>query len=144
MGRRNCKSGRETTDRATRIHRECRLFGEPVEKGDMKLPWTFMRLLALLLVGYGMAFEVKAAPLGLHRLFSSHMVLQRDAGDPVWGWATPGATVTVKVYNQNTALVQTRTAVAGPDGRWQVSVGPFGLVANNATWSVTISDGATT
>jgi autotransporter-associated beta strand protein len=103
-----------------------------------------MRLLALLLVGYGMAIEVKAAPLGLHRLFSSHMVLQRDADDPVWGWAAPGITVTVKVYNQNAALVQTRTAVAGSDGRWRVSVGPFGLVANNAPCSVTISDGATT
>ncbi|MEI6077890.1 MAG: sialate O-acetylesterase [Verrucomicrobiota bacterium] len=72
------------------------------------------------------------------------MVLQRDAADPVWGWVTPGTTVTVKVYDQNSAPVQTNSAVAGVDGKWQVSVGPFGLVANNAAYSITISDGITT
>src|SRR5882724_8002631 len=108
-----------------------------------KPAFVFVRLLALLSFGFA-AVEADAAPLVLHRLFSSHMVLQRDAADPVWGWATPGATVTVKVFNQSSASIQTNTAVAGSDGRWQVAVGPFGLVANNAAYSVTISDGTTT
>ncbi|MDB6018811.1 MAG: Autotransporter-associated beta strand repeat protein [Pedosphaera sp.] len=139
------KSSRGATERATHTPIESvACLGKRWKNGNMKLSWTFMRLLVLLSVGYGMAIEAKAAPLGLHRLFSSHMVLQRDADDPFWGWATPGITVTVKVYNQNAALVQTKTAVAGSDGRWQVSVGPFGLVANNAAYSLTISDGATT
>ncbi|EEF60583.1 autotransporter-associated beta strand repeat protein [Pedosphaera parvula Ellin514] len=123
---------------------ECCLFWERMEDSNMKPSFAFVRWLALLLVGCGLTIEANAAPLSPHRLFSSHMVLQRDADDPLWGWATPGITVTVKVYNQNAALVQTKTAVAGSDGRWQVTVGPFGLVANNAAYSLTISDGATT
>lgn len=80
-----------------------------------------------------------AASLTLHQLFSSHMVLQRDASDPIWGWAPVGATVTVTVRDQNSAIIQTGTAVAGSNGSWQVQVGPFGLVANNAAYSITIS-----
>jgi len=102
------------------------------------------RLLILLALGSGVVAETHAAPLVLHQLFSSHMVLQRDAGDPVWGWATPGITVAVKVYNETASLVQTRTAIADLDGRWQVTVGSFGLVANNAAYSLTIADGTTT
>jgi autotransporter-associated beta strand protein len=75
----------------------------------------------------------------VHPLFTSHMVLQRDADDPVWGWTTPGVTVTVKVFDQNAALLQTETAVADSNGRWQTTVGPFGLVPNNAPYSLTIS-----
>src|SRR5882724_4237362 len=108
-----------------------------------KPAFVFVRLLALLSFGFA-AVEADAAPLVLHRLFSSHMVLQRDAADPVWGWATPGATVTVKIFNQSSAPIQTNTAVAGLDGHWQMTVGPFGLVANNAAYSLTISDGTTT
>lgn len=67
------------------------------------------------------------------------MVLQRDAADPVWGWTTAGNTVTVKVMDQTGAIAQTKTAVADTNGRWQVEVGPFGLVANNAAYSMTIS-----
>src|SRR5882724_12749975 len=111
-------------------------------KATMEVSFGFLRLLALVSIGDGMTIQAaNAAPLILHKLFSSHMVLQRDATDPVWGWVTPGATVTVKVFNQSSAPIQTNTAVAGSDGRWQVAVGPFGLVANNAAYSVTISDG---
>ena len=33
----------------------------------------------------------------LHPLFTDNMVLQRGMKDPVWGWATPGKTVTVSM-----------------------------------------------
>jgi sialate O-acetylesterase len=63
-------------------------------------------------------FSVTAAtdlPL-LHPLFCDHVVLQRDAAVPVWGWTQPGAKVIV------TFAGQTRTAVAGPDGKWLVKL----------------------
>ena len=48
----------------------------------------------------------------LHPLFSDHMVLQRDIKVPVWGWTRPGTKVTVRFASQ------TKTATAGPDGKW--------------------------
>ena len=50
--------------------------------------------------------------LQLASLFSDHMVLQRNRRVPVWGCATPGASVTVRFAGQS------RTAKAGRDGRW--------------------------
>lgn len=49
-------------------------------------------------------------------LFGEHMMLQRDRPNPVWGWADPGATVSV------TFAGRTKTAVAGADGRWQTAI----------------------
>jgi hypothetical protein len=96
------------------------------------------RLLLVLICGFLAARNANATPF-VHQLFSTHMVLQHDADDPVWGWTTPGNTVTVKVFDQNSVLIQTKTATADSTGRWQVTVGPFGLVANNAAYSLTIS-----
>lgn len=45
-------------------------------------------------------------------LFSDHMVLQRGMPVPVWGTAEPGEEVTVKFRGQ------TKSAKAGPDGKW--------------------------
>ena len=55
----------------------------------------------------------------VHKMFSSHMVLQRDVADPIWGWTTPNAVVTVTI-NGNTY-----TATAAEDGFWLTKVGPF-------------------
>ena len=55
----------------------------------------------------------------LHPLFTDNMVLQRDHADPVWGWTTPGAAVTVELHGK------TVKAVAGPDGKWVAAVGPL-------------------
>ena len=55
----------------------------------------------------------------LHPLFTDNMVLQRGVADPVWGWTTPGQTVTVSMAGK------TAQAVAGPDGKWLAKVGPF-------------------
>jgi len=93
--------------------------------------------LLLLLCGGGR--EAIAANPFVHPLFTSHMVLQRSAVDPVWGWVTPGTTVTVVVKDQNSVTVQTKTAVADSNGRWQANLDPMGLVANNAAYSAVIS-----
>ena len=47
-------------------------------------------------------------------IFSDHMVLQRQAKVPIWGAATAGQTVTVTFNGQ------TKTTVAGADGKWMV------------------------
>ncbi len=65
------------------------------------------------------AGEVKFA-----NIFSDHMVLQRDKRVPVWGWAGTGDTVAV------TFAGQTKTAVAGDDGKWSVVLDPLKADAN--------------
>ena len=55
----------------------------------------------------------------LPAIFGSHMVLERDQKDRVWGWAEPGEDVTIKIGGQ------THTAKAGADGSWQVMLDPM-------------------
>ncbi|MGA2617093.1 MAG: sialate O-acetylesterase [Thermoguttaceae bacterium] len=50
------------------------------------------------------------------RIFSDHMVLQRDRLVPVWGWAAPGESVTVAFAGQ------TRHATADAKGRWRITL----------------------
>jgi hypothetical protein len=56
------------------------------------------------------------AAVRLPAVFSDHMVLQRDATVPVWGWADPGETVTVSIAGQ------TQSAKAGTDGKWSIKL----------------------
>jgi sialate O-acetylesterase len=55
-----------------------------------------------------------SAAVRLPAVISDHMVLQRGAQTPVWGWAAPNETVSVGIGTQ---VQRTR---AGQDGRWQV------------------------
>ncbi|MEI6168439.1 MAG: sialate O-acetylesterase [bacterium] len=59
------------------------------------------------------------AELRLPKVFSDHMVLQRDLATPVWGWADPGEAVTVTFAGQSLA------ATADKTGRWQVRLAPL-------------------
>ena len=59
------------------------------------------------------------ADVRLPNLVSDNMVLQRDMQAPIWGWADPGEAVTVTLNGKTAA------AKAGPDGRWQVKLGPL-------------------
>ncbi|HTJ79763.1 MAG TPA: sialate O-acetylesterase [Rariglobus sp.] len=100
---------------------------------------SFLRVALFLLCGWLAGNSLVAANPFVSQLFSSHMVLQRDAIDPVWGWTTSGNTVTVVMKDQNGATLQTKTAVADSSGRWQTAVGPFAKVTGNAAYSMTIS-----
>ncbi len=66
----------------------------------------------------------------VHSLFTDHMVLQRDAMTPVWGWSQPGDKVTVQI------AAKTFTATADSYGRWLVRIGPF---AAGGPWTLAIS-----
>jgi len=57
-----------------------------------------------------------AADVKLPGLFGDHMVVQRDATLPVWGWAEPGEKVTVDLAGQS------KTATADADGKWSVKL----------------------
>jgi sialate O-acetylesterase len=60
----------------------------------------------------------------LHPLFSDEAVLQRGKPVAVWGWAAPGAEVTVVLAGGGLAATPVTTK-AGADGRWQATMGPF-------------------
>jgi sialate O-acetylesterase len=59
---------------------------------------------------------VAAADVKLPGVFGDHMVLQRDAALPVWGWADPGEQVTV------TLAEQSKSATADDNGHWSVKL----------------------
>ena len=70
------------------------------------------------------------AELRLARVFSDNMVLQRGRRAPVWGWADPGAKVTV------TFAGQTKRARADTTGRWMVKLGRMSASAEPRELSV--------
>ena len=59
------------------------------------------------------------ADVRLPAIFSDHLVLQRDASVPVWGWAEPGEEVTVEFAGQK------KTAKADAKGKWMVKLDPM-------------------
>jgi sialate O-acetylesterase len=71
-----------------------------------------------------------AAPIPA-RVFSDHMVLQRDMRAPVWGWAAPGEKVTVGFKGQ------TVSATADSGGRWRVDLAPLPASAEPAQMRIT-------
>lgn len=75
------------------------------------------------------------AALTVSPIFSSNMVLQRGTTVPVFGTATPGATVTVQFANQNVS------AVAGAGGKWQANLAS--MSASTSASSMVVSSGAT-
>ena len=80
------------------------------------------------------------AEVRLPAIFGDHMVLQRNAPLPVWGWAEPGERVGVFLAD---ATAQTR---AGDDGLWRVSLpaqaagGPFALKMTTASGQLVFGD----
>jgi sialate O-acetylesterase len=56
------------------------------------------------------------AEVKLPSIFSDHMVVQREAMVPVWGWADPGETVTVTIAGQS------KSVTADARGDWSVKL----------------------
>lgn len=70
------------------------------------------------------------AELKLPAIIGDHMVLQQKHSNPIWGWDTPGTSVTVTFANQ------THTAKAGADGKWMVKLRPVPANATAQTLSI--------
>jgi len=64
------------------------------------------------------------ADVSLPRIFSSHMVLQRDKPVPVWGWADPGEKVTIVLSDKQQNKIQTETVKADKSGNWKIQLTP--------------------
>ncbi|MEO7998806.1 MAG: sialate O-acetylesterase [Gemmatimonadaceae bacterium] len=62
-----------------------------------------------------------ASVVRIARIFGNGAVLQRDVPMPVWGWATPGARVTV------TLGAAKKVTIAQADSAWRVSFPPRGV-----------------
>lgn len=81
-------------------------------------------LISLLLL----AFLTANADVRLPSIFQSNMVLQRDVPVNIWGWASPGETVTV------TLSMRTASVKADKNGKWLVKLpalaagGPYGMI----------------
>ncbi len=71
------------------------------------------RLLAL---GFAVLASSLQAEIKLSKVFTPHMVLQREMAVPVYGMASPGEKVTVKFRTQ------TKTVEADKDGKWLVKL----------------------
>jgi sialate O-acetylesterase len=77
-----------------------------------------------------LAAACASADVKLPAIFSDGAVLQRGAPIPVWGWASPGETVTARLAGQ------TRVALTTPDGRWRVTFAALKATPDPVTMSV--------
>ena len=90
------------------------------------LPWLAVSWCSILLLACPVRAEV--APAGV---FADHVVLQREKPAPVWGWADRGERVTVEFAGQ------TKTAIAGEDGKWMVVLEALKLSTKPQTMTIT-------
>ena len=74
---------------------------------------------SLIIISACTFFNKPASNIRLSKLFSDHMVLQRDHKVPVWGTADPGGMVTVEIAGQQ------RTTEVSKDGKWQIDLQPM-------------------
>lgn len=85
-------------------------------------------------------FSSVSAQVRLARIFSDHVVLQRQKPIPVWGWAKANETVNVSLANQ------TKTAKADGNGKFTAEFapmeagGPFELKVSAASGNVSVKD----
>jgi sialate O-acetylesterase len=74
--------------------------------------------------------------LCVHNLFQSNMVVQRDKPIPIWGWATPGETITVSLGEE------TQAATTAGDRSWRVELPA--LPANSVPFTIKVQGKAET
>jgi sialate O-acetylesterase len=94
------------------------------------------RLLLLALVALGLSASTAQAELRVARVFSDHIVLQRERPAPVWGWAAPGEAVAVSFAGQ------TKRATVDAQGQWRVTLDPLPASATGRDL-VVATEGAT-
>ena len=80
---------------------------------------SFASCAALLAALFVIPSNAARADVKLPNIFTSHMVLQRDQADPIWGKADPGEEVTVTIGAQK------HVARAEADGLWRVKLEPL-------------------
>jgi sialate O-acetylesterase len=91
------------------------------------------KLATLLLFAFAGASSLHAE-LKLPAIIGDHMVLQQKQSNPIWGWDVPGTKITVSFADQS------KTTVAGADGKWCVKLDPVPANAAPQTLKITASD----
>lgn len=76
----------------------------------------------ILLLNFVPALLATGEELRFAKIFTANGILQREMPVPVWGWAEPGAKITVEFAGQ------TKTASANKSGKWMTRLDP--LTAN--------------
>jgi sialate O-acetylesterase len=74
---------------------------------------------------------VSRAEVRLPKIFTDHMVIQRDREAPVWGWASPGERIVVKFAGQRVR------ATADAAGKWTVALKPLQASAKPRKMTIT-------
>ena len=95
----------------------------------------FQQFCRMALVAAGLAAPAAYADVRLAKIFSDHMVLQRNVPVSVWGWADPGEKVTVAFAGQKVAGETNKI------GEWSVRLLP--LKASATPQDLTVSAGKT-
>ena len=86
---------------------------------------------ALIIILFALLASCSRGPVTMPRIFSDHMVIQRDRPVPVWGSAQPFAPVTLEWQGR------TLSVKADSDGRWRAELpateagGPYTLKVND-------------
>src|SRR2546422_313930 len=80
------------------------------------IPGTHCRPLLPLALVLSLCPQIARAEVKLHGLFTDHMVMQRDAAVPIWGWADEGEEVTVQFRGQ-------KASTKAKGGTWMVRLG---------------------
>ena len=103
------------------------------------MKYRYFALIAALLLS---ASLLQGRDLQFAHAFSDHAVLQRETSVPVWGWAAPGARVSLTA-SWNGKAVKTK---AGEDGSWRVELetgpagGPYTLKAESGKEKIVLDD----
>ena len=96
-----------------------------------------MRKIVVILCVFFLGVVPCCAKVRLPQIFQSGMVLQRNTEIPVWGYADPGETITVRLNKK------TGTTTADASGHWRLSLpamkagGPYVLEVSSSTGSET-------
>jgi sialate O-acetylesterase len=105
----------------------------------MASPLGYLRLslisLFLLSIGASSVPAQQISPLGIPHIFGDHMVLQSGQHIPVWGWASPGESITVRFAGQ-----KKQVSAAPGDGAWRVELDPLKASAHPRDLTVSGSE----
>ena len=89
------------------------------------------RIVTFVLVCLCLSAAMAPAAVKMPALFGDGMVLQREKPVPVWGWADAGEKITVAFAGQE------KSATAGKDGKWRITLDPLEMSKTPATMTVT-------
>jgi sialate O-acetylesterase len=91
-------------------------------------------VLSLILLFTTHIFFAVQAEIRLPAIIGSHMVLQQNSGEKIWGWCDPGEKIKVN-SSWDTASYNT---IGNPDGKWMLSIktpaagGPYTLTISGS------------